>query len=114
MRFKKQKTDQNTRRRPTEVQPGVFSYYSQRAAQPAANTENTGRKFEKQPPLKRLNLKLGYLPSYIALVVLLGAVFYSFWLRPVPRVSVTSQPGTVHRENQAYQDGIETIWRESL
>lgn len=112
---KKQKMDPNQRRRPAGTsQPGVFSYYAQRSGAPAVNPENTGRRAEAVPFFKRLNLRLGYLPSYIALVAVIVAVLYSFWLQPVPRISVISQSGTVYRDSKLYQDEIENIWRSSL
>ncbi len=115
MRIRKQKTDIPERRRPVSQNPsGVFSYYSQRSGAPATNAESTGRHAEKPNPIKRVGFRLGYLPSYIALVLMLVAGLYSFWLQPVPRISVVSQPGTVHRETKLYQDEIETIWRKSI
>lgn len=112
---RKQKLDQNQRRRPTNVnQPGVFSYYSQRSGAPVANAESTGRQTEQIPLVKRLNLRLGYLPSYLALLAVIVAVFYSFWLQPSPRISVINQPGTVYQDSKVYQTEIENIWRKSL
>lgn len=117
MKFRKSKQtpDSNQRRRPiTTTQPGVFSYYAQRSGAPTANPESTGRRTETGSLLKRLNLRLGYLPSYVALVAVVIAVLYSFWLQPVPRISVVSQTGTVYHDSKLYQDEIENIWRSSL
>lgn len=115
MRIRKQKIDQNERRRPvSQNTTGVFSYYSQRTGAPAANAESTGRHVEKPSPIKRVSFKIGYLPSYIALVGLIGAILYSFWLQPVPRITVSSQTGTIHRDTSVYQTEIENIWRKSI
>lgn len=115
MRIRKQKNEPYERRRPVSQNPsGVFSYYSQRSGAPAANAESTGRHAEKPNPIKRVGFRMGYLPSYIALVLVLVAGLYSFWLQPVPRISVVSQPGTIYRETKLYQDEIEAIWRKSI
>jgi hypothetical protein len=111
---RKQKVEQNQRRRPDTNRPGVFSYYSQRSGAPLANAESVGRRAESISPIKRLNLRLGYLPSYIALIAVLIGVFYSFWLQPLPRITVISQAGTVHRDSKLYQQEIEDIWRKTL
>lgn len=112
---RKQKPDTNERRkRVSTTQSGVFSYYSQRTGAPVTNAESTGRHAESGSMFKRLNLRLGYLPSYIALIAIIFAVLYSFWLQPVPRITVINQPGTVYRDSKLYQAEIENIWHNSL
>lgn len=113
MKIRKQKTDQNERRRPiTTSRPGVFSYYSQRSSTPDLNLQLQPRKETTSKKSKRF--RLGLLPSYIALVVVSGALIYSLWLQPLPRMYVTNQPGTVYRSSDEYRQQTEMIWRHSI
>ncbi len=115
MKLRKQKPEPSERRRPvTTSQPGVFSYYSQRSNAPDLKLQLSRNAAEVPKKSWVTRLQIGLIPSYIALVVVLGAVVYSLWLEPVPRVKVVSQTGTVYRTSEQYQKQIETIWRQSL
>lgn len=115
MKLRKPKPDQNERRRPvTTTQSGVFSYYSQRPSTPVDLTLQLQPRRDSavQPKIRRF--KMGLLPSYIALFVIVLTVLYSLTLQPSPRLNVVNQPNTIHRSNQYYQQELEAIWRKSL
>lgn len=115
MRFKKHKPADEQRRRPiSTTAPGVFSYYSQRERSTQTNPTVRSRQQEPISVVKRTRLRIGYVPSYIALCAIVIAVLYSFWLQPVPRLHIQSHTGTVYREHEAYQHGIEEIWQSSI
>ena len=39
---------------------------------------------------------------------------FELWLKPIPKTTIASLPGTVSRPQQAYSDGIRDIWGQSL
>lgn len=113
LRPRKKLTDSTERRRPTSVSPAVFSYY----ARSGTNTDqNTGRNEASRAPkaFKRLHLRLGYVPSYIAFVALVAALIHTCLLQPNPKIILVSTSGTVHRNAQDYQDAAQSIWKKSL
>lgn len=98
------------RRRPTNAGSPVFSYYARGSK---ANGQDTARR--EEPGAKRQRrLQLGHVPSYASLIVIIIAILYSCYLQPVPKIVVLNTPGTVHRDPKAYQQAIETIWKQSL
>ncbi len=114
----KKTSDNNVRRRPTNDEVRVFSYYA-RSSTPAR--QNTGRrempgeghKFNKGSKGSS-RVRLGQLPGYIALVVLIVTVLYAGYLQPNPKVVIIKSGGTIQREPKEYQAAIGDIWEESL
>ncbi len=109
---KKKKQDQSPRRRPESNNTAVFSYYA-RGASPSE--ENTGRNEGSGiSAVKRYRLRLGHIPSYLALVAVVTALAYSCILTPNPKIILVNTPDTVHRDPKAYQDGVRAIWQKSI
>lgn len=108
---KKQKS-QPDRRRSKGSNPAVFSYYA-RGASPS--DQNTGRNENAGlGAIKRYRLRLGHIPSYIALVAIVLAVGNACLLDSNPKIILVQVPGTVYRDAETYQDGVQAIWRDSL
>ncbi len=115
--FHKRKLPNQAERRPVvrDDSPAVFSYYARGAS--AANAENSNHNdLRKDLKLRRVRYKphLGHIPTYIALIAIAVALLSTLLLRPSPRVILTSKPGTVHRDAKAYQEAIETLWKQSI
>lgn len=109
---KKEKPTIPARRRPTDNKPAVFSYYA-RGASPSS--QNIGRNDKpKAAVIGRYRLRLGHVPSYIALTAIVIALGYSCTLQPNPKIVLLQTTGTVHRDPKAYQDGVQAIWKQSL
>lgn len=109
---KQRKQDANQRRRPTDVKPGVFSYYA-RGASPS--DQNTGRNQNAGlSVLKRYRLRLGHIPSYMALAAILIALGNACLLQPNPKIILVSTPDTVHRDPKTYQEAVQAIWKKSV
>lgn len=112
LRIKKQKPAVSERRRPVgNDNPEVFSYY---ARGNSVNAQNTGRHEKATAKATRSFKRLAYVPSYIALLMIIIAGIYSCWLQPSPRVAILSQEGTVTRTSQEYEEGISEVWRRSV
>lgn len=111
-RQKKSKPEIFERRRAEGSEsPKVFSYYARGSSN---NTQNTGR-YEPATQTKHRSYKrLAYLPSYIALCMLVAAGLYACWLQPNPKVVVLNKKGTLSRPNEDYQSGIATLWKRSI
>lgn len=110
---KKQKPENTEHRRASSSNPAVFSYYA-RGASPT--DQNTGRAdvSTKSSTVRGYRLRLGHIPSYIALLAIIIAFGYSLILEPTPKIVLASTPNTVHREPAVYQEAIEAIWKESV
>jgi hypothetical protein len=115
LNFKRQKNEKIVERNRPAVQDNraVFSYY---ARGKSTNSQNTGRN-EQNIVSSRTTTSfksIVYIPSYIALFMIVVAGLYSCWLQPNPKVVVLNQEGTVSRPNEDYQQGIATLWRRSI
>lgn len=109
---KKQKPDENQRRRPASDNPAVFSYYARGAS---LSDQNTGRHENAGlSAVKRYRLRLGHLPSYLALLAIVIAMGYSCLLQPNPKIILVNVPDTVHRDPLAYQEAVQSIWKKSV
>lgn len=113
LHIKKQKPSISERHRPrSEPSPKVFSYYAHGSSD---NSQNTGRSDQaigqKKP---RSYKKFAYLPSYLALCMIVVAGIYSLWLQPMPKVVLINKDGTVYHSVQDYQIGISSIWHRSI
>ena len=110
-RVRKQTPDPG-RRRPSQTNPAVFSYYA-RGASPS--DQNTGRNKKSGPDTNQsYRLRLGHLPSYVALIAILLAFGKVCLLDSRPKIVLVQTGGTVHREPKTYQDGVQEIWEKSL
>lgn len=111
MKLRRNKPSQNEPRRagPRAMPPGAFSYYARGAG---TSNQNIGR--YQTDESKPSRFKLGHLPSYIALVALLGALLYSLWLQPNPRVVLLAEAGTIQRDPKTYQTGVNQVWHHSI
>ncbi len=109
---KQKKQDKNQRQRPNGVNPAVFSYYA-RGASPS--DQNTGRNENAGvSALKRYRLRLGHIPSYIALAAILIALGNACLLQPNPKIILVNTPDTVHRDPKVYQEAVQAIWKKSV
>lgn len=111
--LKKQKPQTFERRKSNNGEsPKVFSYYARGSSGGAQNTNSYGQESKSKNP--RTLIRLLYLPSYIALGMILIAGLYSCWLQPSPKVVILKKEGTLSRSGQEYQDGIANLWRRSI
>lgn len=109
---RKQKPGNSPRRKSSTVNPAVFSYYA-RGASPS--DQNTGRREDAGTSrIKRYRLRMGHIPSYIALTAIVVALGYSCLLQPNPKIILVSAPDTIHRDAKVYQEAVQTIWKKSV
>lgn len=114
MKFRRQKEKlqpQVRRQQQAGTRPVVFSYYARGNTSGSESTaRNTGdsKKYLKPKP------KLVSIPSYMAFVIMAGAVIYALILQPNARISVPDKAGTIYRSPDQYQKAINSLWRRSI
>lgn len=113
LRKNKEQTSDGRRRPPATNNPAVFSYYARGSS---AGDHNVGRGEEERARNARYTYrpKVRHIPSYLALAAIIAALFYSVLLQPAPRIVLLNTPGTIHREPEAYEEGVQNIWKQSL
>lgn len=108
--FRKKKQPQNNRNSPNSRQPtAVFSYYSNRS-----DSETSTRLSGSSSNVAHTS-RLQLLPSYIAILIILGSCIYATTLTTQPKIQVNSQTNKqLLRNNDFYQQASAKILNESL
>lgn len=106
--FDRKKTEK-TERHPTEQigRTPVYSYHSLRDNR-TDKREGSILVDSTPAPLWERIIK------FFSWAVIIGLLLFLLWLKPVPKATLAAAPGTISRDINIYQAGLNEIWSRSL